>query len=337
MSRVLICRTDAIGDLILTLPIVRSIKEKYPDVHLTMLVSEYTRELLSNEEYIDDVMTISGRSIDAVYTFKCLTEKLMERSFDIALLVYPRFSLALASTLAGIPLRVGTAYRSYSILFTKAVPLHRRDSGKHELDLNYELAEAVFEDLPRLEPHLSVVDKQVDAARKVLTGHGISADDRFVIIHSLSRGSAPNWQIDRYLDLADILTGSGLRVVLTGSDGEREAIASALQRRSANYLNLAGETDLPTFLGLIRLAEMVITGSTGPIHLATAIGTHAVGIYPPQQALSATRWGPRGGANKLFMPDVEPNDSSLQECMNRVPVADVAAYVLSKCQSGDKL
>lgn len=337
MSRILICRTDAIGDLILTLPVARSIKAKYPDVHLTMLVSEYTGELLSNEEYIDEVMTIKGRSVSDVHGLQCLTEDLMDRGFDVALLVYPRFSLALATALAGISLRVGTAYRSYSILFTKAVPLHRRDSGKHELDLNYELAMGAFDDLPRFEPHLTVVEPQVQAARNVLSEHGLSADARYVVIHPLSRGSAPNWQIDRYLDLADSLAGSGLRVVLTGSASEREEIASALQRRGVNYPNLAGETDLSTLLGLIKSADVVVTGSTGPIHLATAVGAHAVGIYPPQQALSATRWGPRGGANKLFVPYVEPNDSSLYDCMERVSVADVAAYVLSKCQSGDKL
>ncbi len=337
MSRVLICRTDAIGDLILTLPLARSIKEKYPDALVTMLVSEYTRWLLSNEEYIDGIMTVPGRSVGDVHGLKRLTEDLMDRSFDVALLVYPRFSLALATALAGIRLRAGTAYRSYSILFTKAVPLHRRESGKHELDLNYELAEAVFDGLPHFEPQLTVVDAQVESAKKVLTDHGLAVGEQFAIIHPLSRGSAPNWLIDRYLELAGTIAGSGLRVVLTGSADEREAVSSALQRMGVDFPNLAGETDLSTLLGLIKLASVVITGSTGPIHLATAIGTEAVGIYPPQQALSATRWGPRGGANKLFVPDVKPNDRSLHDCMDTVSVADVAAYVLSKCQSDDKL
>jgi ADP-heptose:LPS heptosyltransferase len=78
---------------------------------------------------------------------------------------------------------------------------------------------------------------------------------------------------------------------------------------------------------------MLITGSTGPIHIATAVRTFAVGLYPPQSALSPTRWGPRGGANKLFVPSVYNVDGDDADCLEQVTVSDVAAYVLSKIES----
>jgi ADP-heptose:LPS heptosyltransferase len=337
MSRILISKTDAIGDLILSLPVVRSIKEKYPEHQLTMLVSQYTSELLEQEDYIDDLITIQGRSVGSVHELKQLTDRMISLSFDSALFIYPRFGLALAAMLAGIRQRIGSAYRPYSMLFTERIKLHRRDSGKHELDLNYELANSVFPDLPRHEPQLLVSNRELSKARKLLEETGIEKDSSLILIHPLSRGSAPNWPLENYLDLADRIAESGLTVAFTGSSDEREQITQALQSRKAEHLNLAGLSDLSTLVGMIKQADMIICSSTGPIHIATAVGTFAIGLYPPDSALSATRWGPRGGANRLFVPRVEGMAVDAQTCMEDIEVEAVSTYVLSKCENMRKM
>ncbi|MCX6831622.1 MAG: glycosyltransferase family 9 protein [candidate division Zixibacteria bacterium] len=337
MKRILLSRTDAIGDLILTLPVARSIKEAYPDYHITMLVSEYTEQLLEGEEYIDGVMTIPGRELGSYVEVRELSHLLKAGDFDAVAFFYPRFSLALAARMARISRRIGTGYRSYSLLLNERVKLHRKHSGKHELDLNYELVESAFPGLPRHEPHLAVLEQEICSAQALLTKHGVNFGGPYVIVHPFSRGSAPNWKLENYVSLVQGLAASSVTVLITGSQQERQRLGSFFTGSLGGVVNVAGETDLRQLKGLIKATAMVVTSSTGPIHIATAVGTFAVGIYPPVAALSPVRWGPRGGANKLFVPEVTPNEGQTGSSMDGIKVENVLAFILSKLQADIRL
>ncbi len=337
MSRILLSRTDAIGDLILTLPVARSIAEKYPEHHVTMLVSDYTEQLLAGEEYVDGIMTIHGREPATYYDVKELGHWLRMAAFDTVVFFYPRFSLAVAARKGRISERVGSAYRLYSFMFNRRIKQHRKNSGKHELDLNYDLAEAVFPGLARHEPQLSVLDGETTSASEILASKGIEAGETYVIVHPFSRGSAPNWRIDNYLSLVGQMVESGVKVVVTGSAIERQLFKEPLESLPKNVVNLVGETELRHLKGLIKNAAMVVTSSTGPIHIATAVGTFAVGIYPPESALSPVRWGPRGGASKLFVPDPASEKQGTTQVMDAIKVETVLTFILAKLHADIRL
>lgn len=337
MKRALLSRTDAIGDLILTLPVVRSLKECHPDLHLTMLVSEYARPLLKRESYIDAIMTIPTRSLGSLGEFRELSRQLRVGDFDTIIFFYPRLSLALAAWMSGIATRVGTAYRGYSFLFNKQTKLHRKDSGKHELDLNYDLIDTAVPNLTRHEPRLTVTDEEIEGARLPLERSGIKFGNPYIVVHPLSHGSAPNWKPENYFELTRKLEEAGRTVVLTGSASEQGTIADYLRMYKSRAINLAGLTDLRRLMAVIKNASLIITGSTGPIHIASAVGTFAIGIYPPASALSATRWGPRGGSNKLFVPDVDSNEASVSEIIDTVSVESVLTFALSQCRTDIRL
>lgn len=325
MKRVLLCRTDAVGDLVLCLPVARSIKAAYPDLQITLLAGKYTAPLLAGEEYLDRVVAIPGRSLGDMRETSALAHDFKQMNFDAAVLFYPRLSLAVALAMAQIPIRIGTGRRAYSMLFNRRINLSRRDSGKHELDLNYELVEQEFRGLEHLEPSLTVTADERMQADALLRDWGIGERDSFVVVHPLSHGSAPNWRLERYVELTGRLIAAGLRIVVTGSQLEAPDIEAGFGQLGQHIVNLAGKTDLPQMKAIIRRAQVVISGSTGPIHIAGAVGSFAVGIYPPESALSPVRWGPRGSANKLFVPAVDHykgNSRSLMDSIEVVPVAD---------------
>ena len=78
---------------------------------------------------------------------------------------------------------------------------------------------------------------------------------------------------------------------MTGSKEEEKKIAKAVNERTISLINLAGKTDIRTLGGLLSLADIVIANSTGPLHLATAVGTKVIGLYPNTHAMSPVRWG----------------------------------------------
>jgi heptosyltransferase-3 len=333
MRRILLCRTDAVGDLILTLPVVRSLKQAYPELQTVVLTSRYTAPLLAGEGYIDDIVTIPQRSLGDLKEISGLARDLRRMSFDAVVLVYPRLSLALALYLAKIPIRIGSGRRAYSILFNRRVRLHRRDSGKHELDLNYDLVETSFPGLTRFEPSLTVTAEEEARAESFLAERGIGNNARFVIVHPLSHGSAPNWRIERYVELIERLSKEGAAVVVTGTQLEASDIAAAIG--GVAITNIAGLTDLPLLKAIVKRATLLVSGSTGPIHIAGAVGTFAVGIYPPKSALSPVRWGPRGGANKLFVPPVDQYTGSLVDLMDTITVDSVYNFLAEQIRAGE--
>lgn len=336
MTRVLLCRTDAVGDLILTLPVARSLKVTHSGLQITLLAARYTAPLLAGESYLDNVIAISSRSLDNLNEVNALARDLQRMKFDAAVLFYPRLSLALALYLAKIPVRIGTSRRAYSIFFNRRIKLYRKDSGKHELDLNYELVEHEYGNLKRLEPMLTVLPDESKSADHLLAQSGVSKVEPFVLIHPLSHGSAPNWPIERYVELASKIALNGRRVVVTGSALEANDISAHFSRLGEKIVNLAGKTDLPQLKGMIKRAQAVVSGSTGPIHIAGAVGTFAVGIYPPESTLSPVRWGPRGSANKLFVPSVDDNKGNASDLMASIRVEPVAEFIISHSSADTK-
>ncbi len=332
MKRILLCRTDAVGDLILTLPVVRSLKQAYPGLRTTLLAAQYTAPMLAGERYIDDIVTIPRRSLADMKEISGLARDLRRMKIDTAVLFYPRLSLALATYLGKIPIRIGTSRRAYSVFFNRRVRLQRRDSGKHELDLNYDLIGGQFPGLERYEPSLTVTKEEHLRAGSFLTERGIGSDAKFVIVHPFSHGSAPNWRVERYVRLIRALVADGTVVLVTGSQLEAPEIAAALGERHERIIDVAGHTDLPLLKALIKRASLLVSGSTGPIHIAGAVGTFAVGIYPPESALSPVRWGPRGGANKLFLPAVDQYEGSLVDLMDTIEVDSVYNFIAEHLQ-----
>ena len=132
MARILLVRTDGIGDVLLSVPLAGAIKRERPKDEVWLLTRSYTRELGENHPDIDGVLTPDTDG-GIPYSSGSLVRTLRSKSFDSAVLVYPRFRMALLLLRAGIPVRVGTGYRWFSFLFTHRVYEHRKNMGKHEL------------------------------------------------------------------------------------------------------------------------------------------------------------------------------------------------------------
>jgi len=113
LQRILIVRTDRIGDVVLTLPLVTVLRKQFPSIEITMLISNYTADVVNS--YSEKVETMFNDNVSFFQMMKTIKEK----SFDAVVVVKPSWQLALLFFFARIPIRVGTGYRLYSFLFNK--------------------------------------------------------------------------------------------------------------------------------------------------------------------------------------------------------------------------
>lgn len=302
MKRFALIRTDRIGDLILSLPVAEALKDAVPGAYVCFAVSPYNSEIARACPFVDDVIEYSEKS-DRRKGFVRLIREMKSRAFDAAIFLRPTPRAAAAVALAGVPVRVGTAYRFYSFLFNRRVPEHRKHAGKHEYESNMALAASII----RLKsgPYRPVIEIDAAArqyAEQTMRDLGLSRK-AFAIIHPGSGGSARNLNPGRYAWLADFVEAE-VKVVITYGDGEEGLIDRVDSRRARESRRLKGPPNLVELAGFIESASLFISGSTGPMHIAAAVGTPTLSFFSPVKSCSPRRWGPVAETRCIIMPPV---------------------------------
>lgn len=328
--RILVVRTDRIGDVVLTLPMVDILRMNHPDAYIAVMVRKYTSELVKNSTSVDE--TILYEDTDGYVPFFEMLKILRKHKFNIAFIAFPRFRIALLLFLAGVKLRVGSGYRLYSLLFNKRIYEHRKDAKKHELEYNLSLLDEVGISLKKVEPPWIIVSEDlVRNVKQRLENFGINSSDKIVIIHPGSGGSSRDWHIDKFADLGKkISTIKDVKIVITGGLNEHQLVENLKQAIGGNVIGKAGEFSLMEFAALAKLATLFISNSTGTIHIAAAVGTNVIGLYPQITALSPQRWGPYTEKKKVFIPSGKPANCNKCkkgkircECMDTISVNEV--------------
>ncbi|HTP14041.1 MAG TPA: glycosyltransferase family 9 protein, partial [Bacteroidota bacterium] len=275
--------------MVLTLPVVDVLRKAYPASRISFLARTYTRDLLVDQEGIASVICYDDERLRA---FGRMLSELRQLRFDLAVVAYPRFRIALLLWLAGVTIRLGTGYRWYSILFNKRVYEHRKTAEKHELDYNLSLLRHLgMEVPPSIRPALSISGRCVEAAEMERQRLQLSEDKPVVILHPGSGGSARDWSPENFCTLAARLSGIGFQVVVTGARGE-ESLVGRVTNGLDNVKTSVGRLGLKELAAFIKKVALFISNSTGPLHIAAAVGTPVIGFYPPIIACSPGRWGP---------------------------------------------
>ncbi|MCX8009792.1 MAG: glycosyltransferase family 9 protein [Ignavibacteria bacterium] len=312
-SKFLIVRTDNIGDSILTLPMVVHLKENFPESEITFLAQNYTKPILKFCKSIDEIIAVDD------FSFWSLVKNLNKQKFDYAFLVYPNFKIALALFLARIPKRIGTKYRWYSFLLNQRVPLHRKYNTKHEAQYNISLLSSIG-----LNTELSLDELQFDvyfdnqiqnSVKTKLENLGVDLSKKIIILHVGSFGSAIDWKIENFYDLALLITKSfDVNIILTGSLEEKNIIDKYFNSSLQNIFNTSGIFNLPELLHLMTFADIYIGNSTGPTHIAAMTEAYVIGFYPKIPSCSQKRWSPLTKRKFIFEPTIDCQDCTESQC-----------------------
>jgi heptosyltransferase-3 len=299
LSRLLVVRTDRIGDVLLSTPVVEALHQKYPQAHIVMLVGEATKEVLEGNPFLSEILVDHGEKASK------LAERLRAKGFDAAFLLHPTSRLAWALSRARIPVRVGTGYRGYSFLFTKRVYEHRKTALMHELEFNLSLAEALGAGLNKPEPKIFISPQDKVWAKERLAKAGVKEREKLIGIHPGSGGTARDWRPERFGELGErIQKEIGARALITGIASEEKMARQVASKMSSAPVMLVGETTLKKLTAILERESVFVSNSTGPMHLAAAVGTKVVAMFPPIRACSPKRWGPWGKHHRVILPKV---------------------------------
>ena len=307
-EKIIISRTDSIGDVVLTLPVAGAIKAFMPGAEIIFLGRDYTREVVALSRHIDRFVSWDEQEkLDE----EARTEWMENLEADKIIHVFPRPDVARLAAKAKIPLRIGSTGRIYNYRYcNKLVPLSRKNSGLHESQLNFKLLRPLIKDIetPSLETVKSYYGFRPpsDIPGKILS---LIDRSRFnLILHPKSKGSAREWPAERYSELINLLPVDRFKIFVTGTKDESTLISGFLNENKEKITNLTGKFSLKEFVQFISLADGLVAASTGPLHIAAALGKLAIGIYPPIRPMHPGRWAPVGEKAKYLVMEKKCND-----------------------------
>lgn len=293
--RILVIRPDAIGDVVLMMPLIGSIRRAYPDADIYTLQQPYTIPLTQHHPDIHAVIPDWKKMGTArgLWGFWSYVKHIRSYGFSMVFLPFNTGYYTALVTLAGIPFRIGDSNRlPLSPFLTHRIPQPFRNVMLHETELSARLIWAIRPDIPlSSHMHVPVTDAMKEAADSLMADHQLTSR-RFVILHPSSGGGNRMWLKERYAQLIDELGAKGISVVLTGAtpqDIQRLADIRALSQQPV--IDLGGKTSLEALIGLVHHAGVVVGTDTGPTHIAAAVGTPVVSIAP-SKFVKPLRWGP---------------------------------------------
>jgi heptosyltransferase-2 len=300
--KILIVRPDRLGDLVLSLPVAETLKKNLPESKIHYLAAPYTAPIAPLADYIDGWL-IDDNSRGYSLPFMELSKQIKNGGYDCLIELKPSWRTSAAGFFSGVKIRIGTSRRLYSFFYSHRVSVHRKESGYHQTDL--ELAHLRIFDFRELieNPYLRETSDGLEKA-KVL----FDIDHRpFAIIHPGSGGSAPNWPLEHYRKLAVLIKEKlDLEVVITNHTAGLKGFDGCV--------NLGGKTDLESLAGLISRAEVFVSGSTGPLHLADALGVKCLSFFVDRPDIGPARWGPRLNMGNVIAPAEKCLCTDLRHC-----------------------
>ena len=329
--RVILSRTDAIGDVVLTLPSAGLLKKQFPECRIIFFGRTYTQPVIAACEHVDDFV-----NYDEFVTLSISERKkfLANIHAEAIIHVFPRPDIAAAAKAAGIRLRIGTTNRLYHWwTCNRLIPSGRKNSSLHEAQLNTKLLKPFginnefrldelknFFGLSKIKPLPARLETKL-------------SNDKFnLVLHPKSNVSAREWSMQRYAELIQLLPPEKFNIFITGTEKEKATLSKWLQTLPQHVHDYTAKMNLDELISFIDHVDGLVAASTGPLHLAGALGKNALGIYPPIRPMHPGRWAPLGEHAGFVVIPKNCSDcrSTLVQChcMNEIGAGEVAERVL---------
>jgi heptosyltransferase III len=278
---VILSRTDSIGDVVLTLPMAGYIKKFFPKAKIFFLGRNYTRDVVALSEHVDEFISWDE------------TKELPKT--DVIIHVFPVKEIAVAAKKAGIGLRAGTTNRLFHwFTCNKLIKLSRKNSDLHESQLNIKLLEIL--NIP-VDLKLKEIQSYYGFTKTETLNEEwerlLDRTKKNIILHPKSKGSAREWGLENFSELISTLPKDKFKIFISGTREEGE-LCKPLFEKHYDITDLTGKMNLRQFISFINHADVLIAASTGPLHIASALGKKAIGLFAPMRPIHPGRWAPIG-------------------------------------------
>lgn len=313
IRNIIISRTDSIGDVMLTLPMAKAIKDIFPGIYVGFMGKSYTKPVIEACGFIDQFIEADD--------FLEKDVLLSGHKPECIIHVLPKSTIAKRAKKINIPLRIGTTNRLYHwFTCNKLIKLSRKKSDLHEAQLNLKLLSAFginktysqeeiagmygFTRLQPLEREIAIL---------------IDKNKYNLILHPKSQGNGREWGLDNYIRLVQLLDTDKYNIFISGTEKERALLQPLIDAVGNKVTDICGAMNLAQFISFINACDGLVASGTGPLHVAAALNKYAFGIFPPVRPIHPGRWAPIGAKAQFFVSDLKDESAEQLNSINVSP------------------
>jgi len=296
--RILVTRIDRIGDVVLSTPIPREIKKAHPDSFVSVFVRKYTKDSYLNNPHVDEIIIYDEDDRSSSKSFWQLVSEVRRSKFTYAFMLLPNERLNWILFFSGIPTRIGVGHKLYQFLsFSKYVDRKKYIPLRHEADYCLDMIRKIGIQPKSMDPEIFLSSEEIikrDVINKKLAPKG-----EFLIgINTTSGKSSPNLTVEEYKKLIVRLSEeSNIRVIVTDNNPPVEI--KNIERVIYPNIGLSLRGSIINFSAL----DVLISASTGPMHICAALKVSTISMFCPLPACSPKLWGPIGNKSEIILPE----------------------------------
>jgi heptosyltransferase III len=328
MSNILVIKLRYVGDVLLATPVLRALRDRFPDARITMAVNKGTEDVLRWNPDLDEALALRRGGLRDELRFLL---NLRRRNFDLVVDLTDGDRSAFLSWWTGAATRIGfnREHRWRGAFYTAVIP---HTPGLHRIDRNLEALRPLGIDPKTVTPELHLSAEEERQAARLLIDLGAAPHSGvarpLIMLHPGARYWFKSWPVERFAALADrLVEAHGCQVLIGGSDQDEKAAAGIVGAARSKPITLAGRADLLTFAAIVKHCALFIGNDNGALHIAASVGTPVVGLFGPS---NPREWGPRGDrvavlykgldCRACFHPTCERGEAN---CMRQISVDEV--------------
>lgn len=333
-ARILLTRLKFIGDIVLTTPIIRSVRTAFPDAYIAYMGEKNAVSLLEHNPHLDEIIPFDFSRPTFIEQPR-VAWLLRRRKFDVAIDLFNNPRSALLTRASGASVRVGAERKGRGRLYTIQV----RDDGKPKtaVEFHNQFIKAIGVAPSAHKPEIFLTEDEKREARIYLQwldydNKPLDLTKPLVGIHPGATWPAKRWLPERFGELADRIAASlGAQLILTAGTNDDAAIAAVMSHSFAS-LKVLRNLPLRQLAAVLSHCSAYVANDNGTMHIAAAVGTPTIGIFGPGEEDIWFPYSPEEG-HRALRRDVPCHPCHLDfcnregggymECMKLLSVDDV--------------
>jgi heptosyltransferase II len=341
-KRILIIQTAFLGDVILSTPLIKALRELFPNSFISFLLIPETKNVLENNPHLNEILVYDKRKKKGLGSFFQILAKIKERIFDLAIIPHRSLRSALLAYLSGIPQRIGFNKSTGSFLFSQKVvyPLN-----VHEVDRNLSLLSSFDFHQSDTTPGLFPSPEDFSYARELLHDAGMGEENKIVGIAPGSVWATKRWLPERFAEVADLLIKkAGAKVVFLGSEEDQKLCLELANQMVEKPVILAGKTNVLQSAAIISFCKVVLSNDSAPVHISSAMKRPVVVIFG--STIPKFGFAPYGEGHLIIEKEMSCRPCGIHgrrkcperhfRCMREITTEDVFQAIISLSPLGER-
>ena len=326
-ARILIFEVNWLGDVLFSVPFIRAMRKRFKNAHIACAVAPRAGGILRDNSYIDEIIIYDEKGAHKGLFGKLrFVSLLRKKKFDLAVLLHRSLTRALFALFARIGERSGYRTEKGRRFLTR--PIEAPEREMHKVEYFLKIAETFGCDTSGKDYEFFIKDEDRKYVGRELSESGIAKEDLLVVINPGGNWPPKRWSEKNFAQLSDSLVEQyNAKIVISGCDKDKERAERIKNNMKEKPVILCGRTSLKQLGALMERSDFVISGDSGPMHIAVAMKTRVIALFGPT---SPGLTGPYGNGNYRVIqktPECEIPCYDLAcrdyRCMDAIAVEDV--------------